>query len=52
MTKNIKRIGILTGGGAMIKTLLDCRILPGFKLRYIWNNVEGLRCGHRVCWNP
>jgi len=51
MTKNIKRIGILTGGGAIFKTFLDCRKLPGFKLRYLWNNVKSLRCRYRMCWN-
>jgi len=27
----IKKVGILTGGGAMLKILLDCRILPWVK---------------------
>lgn len=36
----IKKIGILTGGGVMLKAILNCRLLPGFKLCNIWYNVK------------
>jgi len=38
----IKKIGILTGGGVMLKVFPNCRLLPWFKLSYLWDNVKGL----------
>ena len=46
MKKNIKRVGILTGGGVMFKIFLDCRILPWFKFGPLWNYAQSLRCGY------
>ncbi|MFW9936363.1 MAG: hypothetical protein ACFFD5_01855 [Candidatus Thorarchaeota archaeon] len=48
---SIRKVGIMTGGGVMLKAYLNCRILSWIKFRNIWYNAESIRCECRMCWD-